>query len=301
MSGISLLVSGAFTFLVIMALARLVIDFPAFTKAIFCAVSHAHEHTPSRREMLRLLMLPSSLCVAVLADGMISAVGLALGAVYLYQLVATYELRRLNSLIRHIMRMRANLEFVAPQAETRKLNGKGLWLIVGAFIGSGWLRGGYTNLLIEPGIGWLSQQCHNFVVQQQLPSVICLVTPAVTRLLILGAVTFLVISVMSRLILDFPAFTRSVFWAVTRSYEHKPSRRETLRLVMLPSALCVAVLANGQISLAALALSIWYLRYLLKNYQIRRFDPPTHSIQKLKPQVRLDLSQEESVEASEDI
>ena len=156
-------------------------------------------------------------------------------------------------------------------------------LLAGVMFFSGWVRGSRIDGLFQSAVERASQMGYEAGVARGLPLLFCHAGKCLIPLLVYMLLTVVVVFVVCRIVIDFPAFTKAIFWSLTRAYEHYPSRKEMQRLVMLPSALCVTVLADGFVSFAAFCLSAICLNSLSKSYEMKRLNSLTRDIFRMRP------------------
>lgn len=72
-----------------------------------------------------------------------------------------------------------------------------------------------------------------------------------------------------------PGFTKALYWAIIRSYEHHVSRNEALLLLSLPFFIAVATFSQGYCSLASLLMFGTALMYHFSAYNLKRLKKKT--------------------------
>lgn len=161
------------------------------------------------------------------------------------------------------------------------------WLLLALFVCSGWLREMLLGSFGENLLYRLSSAAYQAAKYHQFSDSICSVAYAITLATLATLVTLTVIVMVGRVVIDFPAFTKAMFWAVTRSYEHKLSRVETLVLVGIPSAMSVTILATGVVSLAGFFLTVIGMLFHSTSYDFSRLKKRTDDVMKMRSNTSL--------------
>lgn len=102
-----------------------------------------------------------------------------------------------------------------------------------------------------------------------------------------ASMTFSITWIVSRIVIDFPGYTKALFWGIMRSYEHNLSKTEARILIGLPAFMSVAIFATGFVSLAACLLSAISLAFHSSSYNMKRLKHRTDDFMKMRSQVGL--------------
>jgi hypothetical protein len=98
-------------------------------------------------------------------------------------------------------------------------------------------------------------------------------------------VTFAITWTVSRVVIDFPGYTKALFWGVMRAYEHNLSKAEARILIGMPAFMSIAVFATGYTSLAACLWAAISIAFHSSSYNMKRLKSRTDDLMKARAQV----------------
>lgn len=93
--------------------------------------------------------------------------------------------------------------------------------------------------------------------------------------------------VISRIVIDFPGYTKALFWGIMRSYEHNISKAEARVLIGLPALMTLSILSSGYMSLSACTLAAGSIWFHSTSYNLRRLKHRTDEFMRSRSHVGL--------------